>query len=696
MSSMQTIPRTPFEHPSMDFEALRAEGIRLLERMAGHAWTDFNEHDPGITLLEQICYAITELGYRASHSMPDLLAESGDPYRSLYTPRAILPTEPVTVLDLRKLVLDVEGVRDAWIDAIDTKSPALVYHEGKKELYLQEKGATPAGDRYVAPVTLAGLFRVLIAPSDVEDVDVGTMRRNVHRSLHAHRPLCTDFTEVKVLEPEKIQVNARIEIAAGSDPQSLLVTLYEKLTSHIAPSFRFRTLGEMIAAGKSIDEIFSGPRLARGFLDAEEIERRGKRTELHTSDVLRELMDVPGVRVVHDLTLQSNASATGQPERWTLALRPDQTPQLDLDLSAITLVLDGVALMVDVASAIARYKSNKKSAARARPPTDAELDRIPPPGRDRRTSRYTSIMHELPACYGVGAIGLSEAAPLERRAQQKQLRAYLLFFDQLLCNTFAQLGHVPALLSFEGEGTRTYASQLVDDETLGLGALRKRPKDEHERWLRDRADDPSPARSPSERAHRFLDHLLARFAETPSGYAPLVSGNELVEEARARDKRAFLRAYPRISGARGTASDISLPSGEENRAGLAERISRQLGLSSAENERFLLIEHILLRPIEEDLNQLEKNAIRITPILAASPLRDPYSLQLSFIFPDWPGRFSKAEFRDLVVQTVKAETPAHLVPYVRWLAKDPFDVAAAAYSEWLSSHQNYWLEKLGV
>ena len=51
---------------SMDYEQLRVEGIQHLEDLATFIWTDFNVHDPGITILEVLCYAITDLGYRAN------------------------------------------------------------------------------------------------------------------------------------------------------------------------------------------------------------------------------------------------------------------------------------------------------------------------------------------------------------------------------------------------------------------------------------------------------------------------------------------------------------------------------------------------------------------------------------------------------------------------------------------------------
>src|SRR5262245_37996317 len=99
----------------LDFASLRSRGVELLQRLAGGTWTDHNAHDPGITILEQLCYALTDLGYRAQYDLPDLLAREGeDPYASLYTPAQVLPTSPITLADLRALVIDVPGVKNAW------------------------------------------------------------------------------------------------------------------------------------------------------------------------------------------------------------------------------------------------------------------------------------------------------------------------------------------------------------------------------------------------------------------------------------------------------------------------------------------------------------------------------------------------------------------------------------------------------
>jgi hypothetical protein len=43
---------------NLDFDKLRGESIRYLGDLTGKIWTDYNAHDPGITILEALLYAI--------------------------------------------------------------------------------------------------------------------------------------------------------------------------------------------------------------------------------------------------------------------------------------------------------------------------------------------------------------------------------------------------------------------------------------------------------------------------------------------------------------------------------------------------------------------------------------------------------------------------------------------------------------
>ena len=667
-----TLPTAPPEHPALDFARLRSEGIQHIARMAGHLWTDYNAHDPGITILEQLCYAITDLSYRTSHSISDLIVEDDpDPYPSLYSPATILSSEPVTLLDLRKLVLDVDGVRNAWIELLGEQQPALYFHEGRKELTLR------ADDQNIEPVRLMGLYRVVIEKSELSSQHGTTVERAVARKLHAHRGLCEDFEEIKVLAPVDVRVHANIEIGPIEDADEILVAIYQAISDYLSPSVEFATLDEMLARGKRVDEVFDGPLLEHGFLDDDALAKLRRRTNLYASDLVNVLMDLPGVRAVRDLSIARDDDA---PEAWTLKLGPDRVPRLVLMTRAqgdasraltINLLRDRLAVSVDEKAVTSAYTAWLVGRAIKQPLAREQRDIVMRPGVDRDVARYYSIQQQFPAAYGIGAMGLAETASPERKARAQQLKAYLMFFDQLLANYFAQLAASKHLFSYSDANPQTYRSQLIDDPTLKLDEVwRGSPMTAAElQAMTERATTPGNA---ARRKDRFVNHLMARFAEDFTDYSLVLfgamnSGQEASDAAQVRerlckDKLAFLRGYPEASSARGRSFNYLERWGDTNMSGLERRIRLKLGLKVARGEDFRLVEHILLRPIPEDRYQTTPDEFGRLPLLAATTFKDPYSLQLSFAFPSWPERLKSPAFRELVEQTVRAETPAHLTP----------------------------------
>lgn len=105
--------------PAEDYVALRKKGFTYIEQSGSAIWTDYNNSDPGITMLEAVCYAITDLAYRTSFEVKDLLAPeqlTGDTWKEIfYTAKQILHNTPLTINDYRKLIIDTKGVRNAWI-----------------------------------------------------------------------------------------------------------------------------------------------------------------------------------------------------------------------------------------------------------------------------------------------------------------------------------------------------------------------------------------------------------------------------------------------------------------------------------------------------------------------------------------------------------------------------------------------------
>ncbi|MCX2574536.1 hypothetical protein [Pedobacter sandarakinus] len=136
---------------SMQFDRLREIGLAHIQQLSKGIWTDFNLHDPGITTLEALCYAITDLGYRLTFDLQDLLASNPDDgevpidLKNFFTARQILHSAPVTTKDFRKLLMDVSiikgeetlGIKNAWVKPSDTAEQKLfINHQQDKLSYL--------------------------------------------------------------------------------------------------------------------------------------------------------------------------------------------------------------------------------------------------------------------------------------------------------------------------------------------------------------------------------------------------------------------------------------------------------------------------------------------------------------------------------------------------------------------------------
>jgi hypothetical protein len=279
-----------------------------------------------------------------------------------------------------------------------------------------------------------------------------------------------------------------------------------------------------------------------------------------------------------------------------------------------------------------------------------------------------------------------------------------MFFDQLLANYFAQLALVKDLFSFNGAAAHTYFWQRLDEPGLRLNEVLRSDPSRHLNRLQQMTENPyagvesggASSGVDPRRKNRFLNHLLARFAEQFTDYSlvlygAMAEGSRAAAEKLMVDKQRFLQDYSRISGGRGTGFNYLAPWSGANRSGLEQRVRRKLGMDDGQEEECYVVEHLLLRPMEDDLAQQ-------APILAHARSRDPYSLQLTFVFPDWPRRFRDAAsgFRQFVEKVVREETPAHLTVYVQWLDHEAMAAFVAAYKDWVDKRSEYWRNRLGI
>lgn len=163
MQAILKISKKAPESNAKDFAFLKEQGIKYIQRVAGNNWTDYNAHDPGITILESLAYAINDLANRTSFDIKDLLAENNGQQGKqahFFEPEEILSSNPVTINDLRKVVIDVPGIKNAWLEpkvgnSFYSDGPT-VYHDTDKDLL------TYLSDDEQTPISFIGLYDVLL------------------------------------------------------------------------------------------------------------------------------------------------------------------------------------------------------------------------------------------------------------------------------------------------------------------------------------------------------------------------------------------------------------------------------------------------------------------------------------------------------------------------------------------------------
>ena len=158
--------------PDQDYQFLREKGIEFIQNLSGKVWTDHGDHCPGITILEALCYALTDLGYRTGFDMKDLLTkEDGtmDPpdISSLFPAHQVLTTHPLTIVDYRKLLVKIEGLKNAWLNPM-TDPTASDYRDSEVPIYanchddkLDFEILNSVGDENHL-IKLTGLYKVLL------------------------------------------------------------------------------------------------------------------------------------------------------------------------------------------------------------------------------------------------------------------------------------------------------------------------------------------------------------------------------------------------------------------------------------------------------------------------------------------------------------------------------------------------------
>jgi len=484
--------------PCQNYDQLWSEALQYVQQLSGKNWTDFNIHDPGVTILEQLCYAITELEYRASFDVADFLVSEASGQidyarQGLFLPHDIFPSRPVTENDFRKVLFDaIPNVYNAWI-------------------YPQHDAA------------IKGLYKVVVGvdlKNDTQNRPVHWYKEQVKQVFARNRNLCEDLLSVEVVDLQEVKVHAVIEIDESVEPTDMMANLLLKISLFMLDEIPYHSLEEMLAKGLSLEEIFTGPLLSNGFIADDDL--HPKRSAVSVEELLGSISSLRGIVSINKVKLETKDGKL----RNYIKFR-DEKVGLQLYLPrenepfSIQLFREGRLQRVnfrEVYNKLYKLKSVRKRVYQPGSDNVGLINR--PQGTFRDFSRYYSIQNQFPNVYGINKYGVAGSSMQgagahtiqQRETEAKQLKAYLLIFEQVLANYLAQLASLKDLYSVDASVQRSYFSQVLQSvpntsglyhgaegtTALGLAIGGLLAKQDHF----------------ADRRNRVLDYMLALYGET--------------------------------------------------------------------------------------------------------------------------------------------------------------------------------------
>jgi hypothetical protein len=573
---------------------------------------------------------------------------------------------PVTAANIAK------AVRQSILVDVDitlSGQPAISLKDAVLNIYIP---ASTAGTLLLSDVTDAIEDAPGIVTTYKKNIEkIHSLLGDVRNNLHAHRNLDETFCNIGLVPMEDVSVCMDIELQPDADIEKVEAALIVSIEQYLNPTIPVYSLPQLLDAKYPITDIFNGPQLQNGFMRNEDLDKAVLRGEVYASDMINSIMDIAGVISVNNFLMTSydgKGEVIYHSRPWSLPITPGHQPRLYIQRSKFLFYKNGFPFLKANAEELnATLQSMRSSNEHLKTPgIKKELDL--PVGEARNFMEYYPVQYSYPVTYGIGEDGLPDNVPDLRKAQARQLKAYLLFFEQMLVNYLAQLQHVGQLFLVDETQTKSYFTyrltnaDIADVDTLYNGLTPAKLQELKE-----------PGQSGLVRRNQFMDHLMARFAENFTDYSLLMYDEIQAQKDTALTnllmvKTDFLLNYPEASRNRARAIDYTIadPCGGGNRAGLQVRLTKMLNIKDEDD--MMIIEHLLLRP--RIPGQL------LLPVCLSDGGchtcydNDPYSFRLTYVMPGWADQNLRIAYRRYAENTIRLETPGHLLPKICWAANE--------------------------
>jgi hypothetical protein len=525
---------------------------------------------------------------------------------------------------------------------------------------------------------------------------------DVQDALHANRNLCEDYLpQISAIPTIEFRICADIDVESSADIEQVQAAIFYAIEQYISPAIKFYTMQQMLAKGKSIEEILEGPKLQNGFICEEEMGQNSFQDySINLSDIINAIYETEGLvncRNVQLYLMDENGKNIIAPNSWEIKVPSGYKPVLNKRRSKFIFYKNELPLSANFRESI--IKLSILSAANFKN-VGSEVQRPVFNNTNRDLAIHYALANEFPATYKIGKNFPENPEYLNnpKYFTSKQLEGYLLMFDQLIANFLKDIDQFKNTMSWNDVEHIQHSSTKNDWRKSYL----VNNKNVDGKWQNSVESKSKFLKKRNE----SLDFLLSRFAEDLhdlDNYFYLsidnldISQNDYYQYL-INLKQRFLSNFITISANRGAAIDFrnnatylqAKPSGYEER--LANLLGCELQKNnirktvadideSNKNERgyFHVLEHVLLRipDFNNDIIQtleIQNIQVKLLSICAEDDCTacggfDPYSFTATVVLPSWINVYADVRYRDYIEKLIRKETPAHVLLRICWIDK---------------------------
>ncbi len=416
----------------LNFKLLKAQGLAYIQKHSSTEWSNLNPSDPGVTILEELCYAFTELGYCTDFPIEDVLTNAKGELtvkNQFFLPQEILTTSPITIADYTKYTIDsVSGIKNAIV---------------------KQNIATGK--------CISGLYTVFLQiDSNFENPRItNNPFLDAYYALNSSRNVGEAFAVPGELKVINYKVIGELTITQGYDVNIVTAAINQKVNNYVFPEIRQVGYDALEKEGIPTNTIFNGPKLKKGWITTESIQ--AKKDSIHTFEITKIIQSVTGVAAVTNISFKKDGIntdiATCEENQIIafnfLAATKNQLEQFEISSQGKNITNTLHSALVTEFSNLKEVNTNIQAV------TTVEMAPEIPSGNYRDIANYYSIQNTIPELYAVGLNATNDKTPAYKVAESRQLKGYLTLFDQVLTNQFSQLANVGTLFSFKNAVTGT-------------------------------------------------------------------------------------------------------------------------------------------------------------------------------------------------------------------------------------------------